>query len=284
MTVAGVPLEQPLMGLFRSALRKPFMAIFHAHIDESGKHHQHEIVSFVAMCAADDRLAEFNDAWRAILRRYGLDTLHMVKVTKTKKFSPNVPAPSTAERIEALKSFADCINTKLEAGFGMAIDVPAFRNLSKGMRAGLGNHEDPYHVAFIRVLLEIAGYVHEDNKISLLTDYDMETGWETFRSYKGMRHTYPELRKKTIALSYVGDEHFPAVQAADMVAYLVRLEAKWLFHRIPYDYKPLLDHLIDRRPAFSTLKWGICLANKAVMETLKTKEDILAELKNKGKL
>lgn len=241
------------------------MAMIHAYFDESGKHKDHPVVSLGGVCISQSNLDQFDEAWKMLLRQYGLHALHMKKVMKQAKLSPLVPARSSAERVEAMKPFADCINTKLEYCFAQAWDVEGFKSLSKHARAGLGSVDDPYHIAFARAITELGEYVHPEDKISVVCDLDRETAWDSFRHYSGIRAADPKLRQQTVSLSFADDEYFPALQAADMIAYLLRLEAKWQFYGIRYSYKPLLEYLIDKRPKSSTAKWGVMLADKKTL-------------------
>src|SRR5712671_6978848 len=136
------------------------MAIIHAFFDESGKHHQHKVVALAGLVASPLKLQVFDDAWRTLLRQYGLSALHMVKAMKDAKFSPNVSAVTPEERNEALKPFADCINTKLEYGLIQSLDVEGFAQLNKSQKAQLGSPTDPYYVSFARAMVEIVDYVH----------------------------------------------------------------------------------------------------------------------------
>jgi hypothetical protein len=69
--------------------------------------------------------------------------------------------------------------------------------------------------------------------------------------------------KETIALSFADDKHFPALQAADMVAFLARLEAKYQFYGVPYSFPRLLNHLTSGQMA-----WKVMLADESKMRAL----------------
>jgi hypothetical protein len=68
--------------------------------------------------------------------------------------------------------------------------------------------------------------VHADDKISIVCDHDLETAWDCFRHYNGIRRAHDLIRKQTISLSFADDEYFPALQAADMIAYLAPPRSK----------------------------------------------------------
>ena len=192
----------------------------------------------------------------------------MVKAMKSKKFSANIPALNNEERAEAMKPFADCINTNLEYGLIQALDVKGFNVLSKHIRAGLGSPNDPYFVAFARGLVALVDYVHSDDKISIICDSDLETAFSCFQHLKGVQRVHPRVRDQVISLSFANDDYFPALQAADMIAYIARLEARRQFYGIPHNYRHLLEYLVDKRPEGSVTQWGVMFANEELLRSL----------------
>src|SRR5579859_5404185 len=144
------------------------MAILHAYFDESGKKGDHPVVTFTGVCISQSRLSVFDDAWTALLRQYGIASLHMAKASRLKENNgPKMPRhQKIEERIEVLTPFADCINQHLEIGLIQAIDIEGFNGLTKEAKAGIGSPDDPYYLAFARGLLEIIDYVQEDDKIN----------------------------------------------------------------------------------------------------------------------
>src|SRR6266567_3312717 len=190
------------------------MAVIYAYFDESGKKGDHPVVTFSGLCATESKLQQFDSAWRVLLRQYELPFFHMVRVWRASvSLSKKLPAQTVDERIEALKPFADCINEHLELGLIQALDVKGFNAMSKNARAKLGNTTDPYYVAFARALLELADYAQEGDLINLVCDDDAETAWDCYRHYRGIRRAHEKVRRKTIALSFADDKHFPALQA-----------------------------------------------------------------------
>src|ERR1700722_9610538 len=152
------------------------MALIAAYFDESGKQHDHPVVTFCGVCAAISKVRHFENDWEGLLRYYGLEELHMSEIAKhAESLSTRLPQQSLSERLEALKPFADCINDHLEVGLIQAWDVEGFNNLSKKAKAGLGDPKDPYYTEFAPGLIELADYVQTDDRISLICDDDAET-------------------------------------------------------------------------------------------------------------
>lgn len=245
------------------------MAILYAYFDESGKKGDHPVVTFTGVCVSQFKLANFDDAWNTLLRQYGLPYLHMAKASRLKENNgPKMPRNQTFdERTNALMPFADCINENLEMGLVQALDVKGFNSLSEAAKVGLGSPDDPYYIAFSNGLMEVVNYVHGDDRISLICDDDAETAWNCYTHYRGVKRAHEEIREKIVSLSFADDESFPALQAADMVAFLSRLEAKRRFYREGYGYRRLFNHLTDEDSG-KPMRWRSAFADEARMKRL----------------
>jgi len=244
------------------------MAIIRFFCDESGKHKDHPVVTFCGVAASQPKLQQFDDAWDALLRQSGLTELHMKRASEyTRGLSGKIPKQAVDERIEALKPFADCINNHLEIGLIQAWDVKGFNALSESARRKLGGAADPYYTAFIRGLMEIVDYVHEDDRISVVCDDDEETALDCYRHYRGVRKVHPAIRQRTVSLTFANDKYFPALQAADMVAFLSRHQARKLFYNIPTLYEPLRKYLVSEQ-ALGRMQWIEMFADEAKVKGL----------------
>jgi hypothetical protein len=250
------------------------MAIFHAYFDESGKKSDHPVVTFSAICLPQSKLQAFDDAWKALLRTYQIPALHMALASRlSRKYGPLMPANQTeTERIEGLKEFADCINAHAELGLMQAMEVKGFNALSKNARAKLGSPTDPYYIAFMRGVLEIIDYIGEDDRVSLICDDDAETALDCYRHYRALRRASERIRKKTISLSFADDTYFPSLQAADMVAFLSRLEAKRHFYRDHYSFPALFYHMVKERGS-GNMAWRKVFLDENKMKEISDRMD-----------
>jgi hypothetical protein len=111
----------------------------------------------------------------------------------------------------------------------------------------------------------VAQFSHSDDKISVICDDDEETAWDCYDHYRRLRRI-PTLHKKLISLSFADDEYFPPLQAADMLVYLARLQAKKLWYGDHYSYRPLLDYLCLPRP--NGMRWKVTFANRERLQQL----------------
>jgi hypothetical protein len=239
------------------------MGILYGYFDESGKKSDHPVVTFAGVCVSQLKLQAFDDEWASLLRQYGLRSLHMARASRlSEKVCDKMPCKQTAdERMNALTPFADCMNNHLEVGLIQAIDVVGFNSMSKHAKAKLGNTDDPYYLAFARATLELLDHVHKDDRISIICDHDQDTAWACYQHYRGVRNAHEAVRKKTVAISFADDEYFPALQAADMVAFLARLEAKSQFYGDRYDFRRLFRHLTTSKGT-GGMQWFSMFADK----------------------
>jgi len=260
-----------LLGFLQSLEREPFMAIIHAYFDESGKMGDHPVVTFTGVCANQSRLKTFDDAWNTLLRQYGLKSLHMYKASQLNKIvGPRMPRHQPLdERIKALTPFADCINEHLECGLIQALDVKGFKSLTVAAKAGVGSPDDPHYLAFARGILEIVNYASDDDKVSLICDDDENTAWGCYAHYRAIRKAHEGVKEKIVSLSFSNDEYFPSLQAADMVAYLSRKEAKRQFYGDKYLFQPLFQILITQQPP-GHMQWFKMFADESALKSLGT--------------
>lgn len=245
------------------------MAILYGFFDESGKQGDHPVVTFSGVCAIESKIPAFNQAWSGLLDQYGIDSLHMVRAGRLKeKLGDKMSRDQSArDRTEALKPFADCINEHLELGLIQAWDVKGFSALPEAARRKLGHVDDPYFLAFVRGVAEITDYVHGDDRVALVCDDDRSTAWDCYRHYRGIKAADVEMRSKVVSLAFANDQHFPALQAADMVAYLARLEAKHMFYGIRYTFPMLFEYLTAERGA-NRMIWRSMFASEKIIKNL----------------
>jgi hypothetical protein len=178
-----------------------------------------------------------------------------------------VPVQTLPERIEALKPFADCINQHLQLGLIQAWDVEGFKALSEEARRRIGSPDDPYYTAFSRGVLELAAYAPETDKISLICDEDKETSPTSIAHYNAVREVEDAVKRKVVSLTFGDDGNFPALQAADLVAYLSRREAANRFFGTTNHFQPLFDYMVSAKPSAS-MEWRAMFADKTRLAAL----------------
>lgn len=191
----------------------------------------------------------------------------MVSAIRPSQRLGNIPPQSIAERIEILKPFADCINENLDFGVIAAWEVCGFDAWSEATKQALGNPQDPYYPCFSRGVLHLVKILKPADRINLICDDDEETAWLCYGHYRALRRAEKRVKRKTISLTFGDDRHLPALQAADMVALLTRLEAIYRFYKQDFDFSPLFDYLVTRR-APPSAQWYSCFAPRARLKTV----------------
>jgi hypothetical protein len=229
------------------------MGILHGYFDESGKADK-PVVAFCGFIAASSKIQPFEDEWNSILRGYEMDALHMSKAFRSGvPLSRKIRKQSFDERVEVLKPFADCIRNHFEMGVAVAVDVAAFKNMSKAAKNQLGAIENPHYLAYMQGVLGVLHHVREDDRVSFVCDDDEETAWNCYQFYRRMRKIHKGAKKHFVSMSFADDQSFPALQAADLLSSLTRMEARFSFFKTPYDYRSLFDYLTAPQPLFA---WG----------------------------
>jgi hypothetical protein len=240
--------------------KEPLLAVISFYCDESGKYRRNPVVAVTGVGATKEHLESFSREWEDLLRAYGIgDELHMSRVAEpTQACGSKMPANQTIEqRIEGLLPFANCINDHLEIGLILAWDVKGYNNLPLEVKKCLGGSNDPYHVAFIRGVLEIIEYAGTGNVVSVVADDDELTAWDAYIHYRAIQKAVPELGKNLAAITFAKSQHFCPLQAADMAAFLTRREARAEFYGAPNEFKTLLDYLASgpRANSRGKMKW-----------------------------
>lgn len=259
-----------------------FMAILYSFFDESGKFHNHQLVAFCGFGASESQLKEFGKQWDSQLRRCGMDALHWVKARRCgKALGSNIGPQSLKNRINDLKPFADCVNDYLGLGVACVFEVTGYTAFAKESKKLLGGSDNPFYVQFLRTVMLLAEFAKPEEGIAMMCDEDEETAWNCYRLYKRVKEVHP-IGKRLAAISFADDTHFPALQAADMLSFLCREQAKLQWDGEPYEYQDFFRYLTDSRGT-STIKWQVAFKNKGDLQKLE-KSLVRKKAAREGKL
>ena len=212
------------------------MTIFQAFFDESGKFKDKRVISFCGLCTPQARVHEFEAEWKGLLTHYGLQSLTMKRALRRKiKFSERIEAKSADERNAVLKPFAFCIRKHFDLGVAVTVDVNAYRDWPLDAKRKIGGSDDPHYLAFLTALGGCTKYIHGDDRLSVICDDDQGTAMNCYRFYQRVRTVEPDSKNKLASITFADDGEFAALQGADLLASLCRLEAARLFHRDYYE-------------------------------------------------
>ena len=220
--------------------------VIYAYFDESGKFQRHDVVAFGGICSDLQQLEKFDKLWRRELRKAKITAFKMNAALRNDvALSPAIPAQTVRERIKALTPFALCIRDHAEHCLGLSIDVKAFSELPKVARHVLGSVDDPHYVMFLRTLTHLLDYAPGD-RLSLVCDDEEQTAEPCYKYYRRVKKVYQPDGARLAGIGFADDEAFSALQAADMMASLVRLEAQRRFFGQSFDYRELIELFIGR--------------------------------------
>lgn len=245
------------------------MGFLHIYCDESGKQKDSCVVCFAALCIRASALGDFDEKWKVLLRQYELPELHMVEVSRlSQSVGSKFHKEQTAkQRVELLKPFTDCINEYMETGFVHVCDMEGFASIPEKQRKALSDLKDPYHLAFIRGLDEVARYGRDD-QLAIVCDDDEETAWDSYRIYRQLRKPRQAVREKVKSISFADSIAFPALQAADMMSYLGRKEGEFKWRSKPYELRELLAYLTNQHSP-AKMEWKVAWFSKEKLENAK---------------
>ena len=213
------------------------MGTLSAFFDQSG-HTDRELVCFGGVSSYNEHFNPFADEWGRLLLRNGIEVLSAKTAFNIRRpLSKKNPRIGAVDRIEDLSTFIRCIRRHLLVITALSIDTKAFMELPSHFYQSYGN--DPQFVAFARSLLQVVGFTHDRDKVIFTCDDDEKLGVHLFRLYRKIKKIYPEMRGKLAAISFADDRFLFALQAADLVAGLIRLETTRKFFNREYELAPL---------------------------------------------
>jgi hypothetical protein len=245
-----------------------FMAILHSFFDESGKFQDHQVVAFCGFGASESQLKDFDKQWNNQLRRCGTVALHWVDARRCgKPLGNNIGSQPFQERVNDLKPFADCVNDYLGMGAACVFEVTGYTSFAQDSKNLLGGSDNPFYVQFMRTVMLLEDFARPEESIAMMCDEDEETAWNCYRLYRRVKEINPKVGKRLAAISFADDIHFPALQAADMLSFLCREQAKLQWYGEDYEYRDFFRYLTDPRGA-SNLQWQVAFKNKEELQKL----------------
>lgn len=197
-------------------------------IDDSGKSDQSKVLVLAGFLSTAERWAQFSNKWQEILDYHELPAF---KMSSAWRLHRHYKERGGLQRDWVIVKLLDCIKTHAEHAFVISIDIEAHAELYKDWDK-LGdvfkNIDRCYFAAFSAMMSKIYKHAYKyrfNERINVIFD---EQGGE---SAAFIQKSVEEFRK--VAAEYFPglkvdnplfktDEEFPPIQAADMLAWLVR--------------------------------------------------------------
>lgn len=224
------------------------MAHLYCHLDESGKHADHPFVSFSGFVDGFETWRAFQLRWAHWLKHYELDEFHTVEALRYSQPYGNMKRGTAEDRIKDVLPFVREIALGLSLGIVTAVDVQAYGRAGAGFHKTFGR--DPHYFAFARAVNEILIYpaIPKHYEVGLILDDDEAKAMECYRLLKKMKAQHEQVRKRVTSICFDSDRSSIPVQASDLFAYVVRLEAQKRFLGIDYVYRPLFEAFREVSP------------------------------------
>lgn len=187
------------------------MAALFGFFDESGKHHEHDIVVFSGFLATWNAWEILSEEWRRLLRQHNLDAIHF---------------KNDRERASLMKSCIRAIKVNVEFGVTVAVKVDAFNALPEQLKQDAGKNAN--YFAFRCAVFAMTSHIRsvEGNHIHLICDEDQEAVPEFYQWYKKVKIDLPHMQRCLASVCFGNDLFLPQLQAADVFAGINRQEAR----------------------------------------------------------
>ncbi len=206
------------------------MGVFYLYADESGKfNRKSEYVSFCGFVGQDLEWWRIGQEWDNCRLAYSVPAIHMSYISDPDRD----PSGQWAEvkrkwgaswdrrKQEMLIDFARIIQQAHVACVGCTVDAAHYGTMQEtDYKRSMHN---PLYLAFynlVRNALDKLDWLPGGQLMSVIIDDDQESSENYYNLLAAMRKQFPaEVHKRIAALSFANDVAFPAIQAADMIAY-----------------------------------------------------------------
>lgn len=252
-------------------------------IDESGKFRDHRIICIGCVASFNNHVDEFSNEWGRLLYLNGMKNFHTTKALKHHvPLGTKNPALGRRERTAALLPFVACIRKYLAVAIGLWVDVKAFNLLPEQFLRMYGR--DPIYMAFVRTILQVIKFTPDRDRMVMVCDEDEETANNFYRLYRRVKRVYPEAKRKIVAISFCDDNYIFAVQAADFIASMVRLDALARRDKKKHQYRNLFKALTANPDHKHERIWYCAIAKRDKRTLAALADDMIAQWKKEKKM
>jgi hypothetical protein len=209
----GISLARPLV------LEVRFM-LLEAYFDDSGKESEsgHRFVCIAGYLSPTSVWDAFNQNWEGLLLRHGIPELHM----KRWKSIRSEKGWTDAQADAALNDFVDLIRQGHLWGFGAGVDAHQWKTLPREKTNKLGSAQEFVMQRVFRMIMDEVGKSGLVAHINLVFDQDEEFSKPRLTRYYDIRRIDPLAKERAVIISFAAASQCPALQAADLLAYLTR--------------------------------------------------------------
>ncbi len=200
-----------------------------AYFDESGKLHDHDLVTFAGYAAPFSDWEAFNQKWAAALAGTGMSHISMKDAIRYDgNFQSWMDRPD--ERNALLRKLAEIINSFEFASIVLPMTSSEFRALPEADRKRLKNVQ---YCGFEGAAKGILSVFPPTTPMHMVCDLSEEYAPECVRLFNILRANDEDFKRRCFAISFADDSRTPPLQAADMLAYCSRFRHNETLKRDP---------------------------------------------------
>lgn len=197
-------------------------------IDDSGKSDQSPVLVLGGYLASKEKWQVLDTSWNEILAKHGMTSFHAADVWRL-GYSSGVKSPLV--RGSVFVQLIDCITQHVEHAFAVSIPLDSHEHWFAPKQFPEYPSLRVYNMAFYGLLTQIHQHMFKRhfNK-NLEITFDEQGGESTSRILEGMEEfsrlaagDFPGLNIATP--KFMSDDNCPGLQAADMLAWLLRRDA-----------------------------------------------------------
>lgn len=235
----------------------PQVALLHGYFDESGKWADKDTISFCGLISDAGTWELFAKEWWDLLEDLGLDGLHTSEFVSLDGRYAKERGRFKAEDIEpTLLRFVDLIQKYANGGYGIGVDTKHFKMMKQSFQAKVKN---PHFIAFKFVMNMVLREVEVVQRMfpvhnwraGIICDQDPGTSEHCLKHFNKLR-TFDKSAKKFLnGICFADSIGLPPLQAADLLAYVVRIELERRRTGIPATPSVLYERLSFRMDAES---------------------------------
>src|SRR6266853_187457 len=144
------------------------------------------------------------------------------KDDKWRKVKENWGKTWEKKRELMLRDFAATVSSAQIACIGAVVDSRHFRFLAEQDSLFADLYKDPIHLSFHTFVMrgiEKTEVIDKHSSIGIVVDEDPEFSMGCYEQLNGLKQTFPKVQERIHAVSFVNDESYPGIQAADIVSY-----------------------------------------------------------------
>ncbi|MGA7563539.1 MAG: DUF3800 domain-containing protein [Desulfobaccales bacterium] len=218
---------------------------------------QNEFVCVAGYLADVNHWQLFATEWKYQLIRHNISCIHMKDLVPLQGEYKEL-GWNNDKRDTVLLEFLNIIKESELIGFGISIDVRAWKILPPRIRKQFGNVHYFCFARIIRNIVDRLKKMEAHDIINVIFDTNPEFGSRRFSLLSDIRKHDPEAAKHIGSLAFADGKLYSALQAADILAWETRKELtqKLLGHKSTPRWKQLFTIFPGYYPDYTGELWG----------------------------